>query len=192
VRWLRDYGAFVAAAVAALVAFINLTVGARQRQAEWLRATRLTAYVALQKASNDFGHAIDWHFGNGDPDIMGPKPKELPDYDTAHNKFLHSFAEVNLLGPATVVAATHRLRSALWYHQSGLEGSQGFDAHWDLIREEMDAFTKTAQRAVRAHRWRERVVRPMTYGEWRAEAQERRRQEEERQRELRKQAPPLL
>ena len=123
--WLKDYGALVAATVAALATILNGILAAKRdrsfKTGEWLRQTRMPRYVGFIRAANEFVSAIFWQYAEPDPDITGPEPKVKPEYAAVARDFRHQLAEVILVGPGSVAHAAELVQYGCWHYIRQLE-----------------------------------------------------------------------
>jgi hypothetical protein len=125
-QWLRDYGAFVAATVAALAAFSNGWIQAkRERLAKheaWQRELRLPRYLSFLGAADDYDTSIFMQYGEWDPHDMGPPPTPVP-LPEAERAFRQALAEVVLVGPPDVALAARHVQFSLWRFTSDLDSN---------------------------------------------------------------------
>lgn len=165
--WLKDYGAFIAATAAVIVTILNGFLQARRdragRTSEWLRQERIPRYVAFVRAANDFTSAIFWEFGNPDPTIVGPMPREVRDYQSFLEGFRQQLAEVTLVGPAEVATAARIVQYACWHYEGQLERNPD-DFDQSLITACISDFLVTAQEALGV---KEAVAVTPEYRTWR-------------------------
>jgi hypothetical protein len=122
-KWLADYGTFIAASLAAAISLWNSRASARRevssRHAEWLRETRITRYVALLAAARTFREQTERTYGTyEDVDIT---PAGEPDLASATADFEQQLNEVQLVGPTSVGEAAVQLKYAVWEFRRELE-----------------------------------------------------------------------
>lgn len=149
--WLKDYGALVAASIAAGAAILNGVLAAKRdrsfKTGEWMRQTRMPRYVAFIRASNEFISAILWQHAEPDSEILGPEPAIKPDYDTAAKEFRHQLAEVTLVGPAEVARAAKFVQYGCWRYIVQLE-KDPFRYNQRLVSRLVAEFIESAQAAL--------------------------------------------
>lgn len=123
--WLREYGAFSAASVAAVVAILNGALHAgRDKQSKnehWRRELRLPRYIEFIRAAEAYDMSIFITYGDCDAQIMGPPPKEPLPLPEAQRLFQQALAEVLLVGPHEVATAAYRMQYSLWRYTEELE-----------------------------------------------------------------------
>lgn len=148
--WLRDYGAFIAATVAAVASIANSLLSARRqsdsKREEWQRELRAPTYSAFLQAARQRSEAILWTHGDWDPEILGPAPKDIR-ADQAEAEFAHRYAEVLLVGPPAVSTAARTVSYSLNRYQQQLEEDPfgwGQSHIWDARQQ----FTLAAQGAL--------------------------------------------
>jgi hypothetical protein len=148
--WLKDYGTFIAASVAAVAAVLNGVLHYRRdqnlRRNEWLRNTRLPRYVEFLEASLAYRTGIFGELGEWDHDL-GPEPPTWPDYHDTGDQFRRAFAAIVLLGPANVTARAREVQFSMWRYQAQLErDSHAYDQK--LSNRMLDAYTSACQEAL--------------------------------------------
>ena len=124
-RFLRDYGAFIAATIAALVAIGNGWLSTRRERRSthenWLRQLRLPSYAALLKAADDYGTSLFMEFGNWNPQDYGPVPPRSIPVGEAQQAFDHAMLDVALVGPAEVGRRANEVRFSLRHYANELQ-----------------------------------------------------------------------
>lgn len=149
--WLKDYGALIAASVAAVVTILNSVLQARRDRAfktdVWLRELRIPRYAAFLRAANDYRTAITWEYAEPDPEITGPRPKDVPEFDAAVTEFRHQLAEVTMVGPSNVGTAAKIVQYGCWKYLRQLE-SHPWDYDQALTNRVLSDFIVEAQLAL--------------------------------------------
>jgi hypothetical protein len=124
--WLKDYGALVAASIAAAVTVVNGFMQARRdrrsQERDWLRSTRMPRYVAFLEIALEYRQAIFGQLGEWDSDL-GVEPKEWPDYHKTGDAFRHALSSVQLVGPAAVAEKAQIVQYSMWEYEARLEGN---------------------------------------------------------------------
>jgi hypothetical protein len=149
--WIKDYGAFVAAVTAVVATVVNGYLqhkrDRRFKTGEWLRQIRMPRYAAFLRSADEYEDAIFYTYGIPDPDIHGPTPKQLPDYNAANREFRHQLAEVKLVGPPEVAGAAEVVQFSLWECGSQLEVHPD---RWNqrLLSKSLDDFIIAAKKAL--------------------------------------------
>lgn len=148
--WIKDYGALVAALVAAVAAITSGLLQAQRDRTyktnDWLRQTRIPRYVSFLHAANAYAQAIFWTYGEADEEITGPVPKDV-DFDACVNGFARQLYEVTLVGPAEVAKAAKIVQYSCWRYRDALTRNP-FNYDQRRIMRAIADFTRAAQVSV--------------------------------------------
>lgn len=171
--WVKDYGTFITAMIAILwTAYNTYTQAKREREfkaGEWLRQMRMPRYVAFVRAADEFEDAILYAYAEHEPEIHGPMPKEVPDFNITSREFRHQLSEVTLLGPPEVAVAAKLVQYSLWEWMRRLEENP---TAWDqsIANKTLDDFIATARKVLDVEgKGAQALVFP-GYQEWRKSA----------------------
>jgi hypothetical protein len=168
-HWLRDYGAFIAASVAAVVAFGTGWLAARREKRmsdeRWQRELRLPRYVEFVRTADTLDWATVVEFGEWEPE-MGPRPTGYPPSQDAWRDFRQASADVSMVGPVDVVVAAQRVEFSIRQYQARLQENPwaGTPLSVDRMRTE---FIQAASSALGLH-FSIDATR-LSYAEWDAE-----------------------
>ena len=146
--WLREYGAFIAASIAAIAAILNGSFQARRdkraKDDHWLRELRIPRYVEFIRSADACDMSIFSTYGDWDTQDMGPAPKDPLPLPEAQRQFHQALAEVLLVGPNNVARTARRRAYSLWRFTGELEAEPylGWPEYTDRARNEFfDAAT---------------------------------------------------
>lgn len=147
--WLRDYGAFSAASLAAVVAILNGALQSRRdkqsKNEHWRRELRIPRYIEFIRAAEVYDMSIFITYGEWDAQNMGPQPKEPLPLPEAQRLFQQALAEILLVGPQEVAMKAYCVQYSLWRYTEELESRAYLDwPHYtDRARNDFfDAATK--------------------------------------------------
>lgn len=122
---LNNYGAVIAASIAALVTIGNsvwqVRYQLRSKEADWLREIRIPRYAEFVKAARSYRDAVFWAYCEPDQDVLGPPPDPLPALGPAEESFNHELAGVFLVGPPEVARAARYAQYGIWHLRGTLE-----------------------------------------------------------------------
>lgn len=148
--WLRDYGAFIAASIAAVAAVASTSLQLRHArqfgEKQWFRAARMDRYGPFVAAFYEYRSAILWTYCEADSTILGPPPPDVQP-ESARQKFQQALGAVALVGPPAVTTAAREIQRECWSYRNQLENDP-FNFDQKASDRAIAQFLKAAQDAL--------------------------------------------